>query len=69
MTPIKAVALAVAVASVTSWLVVADSPGQPDRAYAISAAGTTTGTSTATPAATTRPCNVVPHSFRPRTIR
>ena len=58
MTPIKAVALAVAVASVTSWLVVADSPGQPNRAYAMAAAGTTTGTSTE--AATTRPCNVVP---------
>jgi hypothetical protein len=67
VTPIKAVALAVAVASVTSWLVVADTPGQPNRAYAMAAVGTTTGTSTAAPA-TTRPCNVVPHSFRPRTI-
>jgi hypothetical protein len=67
VTPIKAVALAVAVASVTSWLVVAEDPGQPNRAYAM-AAGTTTSTATASPTATTRPCNVVPHSFRPRTI-
>jgi hypothetical protein len=65
VTPIKAVALAVAVASVTSWVVVAADPGQPNRAYAM-AAGTTT--STASPTATSRPCNVVPHSFRPRTI-
>jgi hypothetical protein len=68
VTPIKAVALAVAVASVTSWLVVAEDPGQPNRAYAMAAAGTSTGTATASPSATTRPCNVVPHSFRPRTI-
>ena len=66
MTPIKAVAFVVAVASVTSWLVVADSPGQPNRAYAMAAAATTTGTSTTASAA--RACNVVPHSFRPRTI-
>lgn len=69
MTPIKAVALAVAVASVTSWVVVAADPGQPNRAYAMAAGTTTsTATSTATPTATTRPCNVVPHSFRPRRI-
>ena len=67
MTPIKSVALAVAVASVTSWVVVAADPGQSNRAYAM-AAGTTTSTATASPTATTRPCNVVPHSFRPRTI-
>ena len=68
MTPIKAVALAVAVASVTSWVVVAADPGQPNRAYAMAADITATGTATASPTATTRPCNVVPHSFRPRTI-
>jgi hypothetical protein len=67
VTPIKAVAFAVAVASVTSWVVVAADPAQSDRAYAM-AAGTTTSTATASPTATTRPCNVVPHSFRPRTI-
>ena len=68
MTPIKAVALAVAVASVTSWLVVADDPGRPNRAYAMAAAGTSTSTTTASPTTATRACNVVPHSFRPRTI-
>jgi len=68
VTPIKAVALVVAVASVTSWLVVADSPGQPNRAYAMAAAVTTTGTATSTTASAARACNVVPHSFRPRTI-
>ena len=68
MTPIKAVAFAVAVASVTSWVVVAADPGQSNRAYAMAADITPTSTATASPTATTRPCNVVPHSFRPRTI-
>jgi hypothetical protein len=79
VTPIKAVAVAVAVASAASWLVVAEDPGQSNRAYAMAGllpsdiSSTSTSTATATPTATAtttapRPCNVVPHSFRPRTI-